>query len=218
MPCYKLLSCDFHVTCRVQPLDDREQPATTGYYVRSGLLGFVGTGGLVFICGTLEGLIQIGGRRHNTEDLIATVMAVEPHSFVHKGRIAVFSVSVLHDERIVVISEQKPNCTDEEAFTWMNSVVPAVESIHGVNVYGIVLVSAGRLPRGANGLVQVHEAKQHFLEGSLHSVNLLMCPYQCITNLPVPKPHASESACYQWAWSLKVGHALKVGVVTEWWV
>ncbi len=43
-------------------------------------------GGLVFICGTLDGLIQIAARRHNTEDLIATVMAVEPHSFVYKGR------------------------------------------------------------------------------------------------------------------------------------
>ena len=55
-------------------------------YVRSGLLGFVGTGSLIFICGTVDGLIQIGARRHNTEDLIATVMAVEPHSFVYKGR------------------------------------------------------------------------------------------------------------------------------------
>ena len=40
----------------------------------------------MFICGTLEGLIQMSGRRHNTEDLIATVLAVEPHSFVYKGR------------------------------------------------------------------------------------------------------------------------------------
>ena len=61
---------------------------TTGVYVRSGLLGFVGTGGLVFICGTMDGLIQIGARRHNTEDIVATVMAVEPHSFVFKGRSA----------------------------------------------------------------------------------------------------------------------------------
>ena len=75
-----------HDPLQVQPLDDRESPVTTGVYVRSGLLGFVGTGGLVFICGTLDGLIQIAGRRHNTEDIIATVMAVEPHSFVYKGR------------------------------------------------------------------------------------------------------------------------------------
>ena len=58
-----------------------------------------------------------------------------------------FSLTVLREERVVVVAEQKPNCTDEEAFTWMNSVVPAVESIHGVNLYGIVLVQPGRLPR-----------------------------------------------------------------------
>ena len=40
----------------------------------------------MFICGTLDGLIQIGARRHNTEDIIATVLAVEPHSFIYKGR------------------------------------------------------------------------------------------------------------------------------------
>ena len=103
-----------------------------------------------------------------------------------------FSLPVLRDERVVVVAEQKPNCTDEEAHTWMNSVVPAVESIHGVNLYGLVLVASGRLPRGANGLVQVHETRQNFIEGTLHPVNLLMCPSQCVTNLPVPKPHTSK--------------------------
>lgn len=107
-------------------------------------------------------------------------------------RIAVFSIPVLRDERVVVVAEQKPNCTDEEAHTWMNSVVPAVESIHGVNLYGLVLVASGRLPRGANGLVQVHETRQNFIEGTLHPVNLLMCPSQCVTNLPLPKPHTSK--------------------------
>ena len=72
---------------------------------------------------------------------------------------------MLRDERVVVVAEQKPNCTDEEAHTWMNSVVPAVESIHGVNLYGLVLVASGRLPRGANGLVQVYETRQNFIKG-----------------------------------------------------
>ena len=48
---------------------------------------------------------------------------------------------------MVVVAEQRPNCSDEEAFTWMNSVVPAAESIHGINLYGMVLVAPGRLPR-----------------------------------------------------------------------
>ena len=58
-----------------------------------------------------------------------------------------FSITVLREERVVVVAEQRPNCSDEEAFTWMNSVVPAAESIHGINLYGMVLVAPGRLPR-----------------------------------------------------------------------
>jgi acyl-CoA synthetase (AMP-forming)/AMP-acid ligase II len=184
-------------TFRVQPLNEKEVAVTTGVYVRSGLLGFVGNGGLVFICGTLDGLIQVAGRRHNTEDIIATVMAVEPHSFVYRGRITVFSISVLRDERVVVVAEQRPTCTDEEAFSWMNNVVPAVESIHGLNLYGIVLVHPNKLPRGSNGVVHVQETKSRFIDGTLHPVNLLMCPHQCITNLPLPKPHTTVKGAAQ---------------------
>ena len=42
------------------------------------------------------------------------MLAVEPHTFVYKGRVALFSMNILHDERVVVVAEQKPNCTDEE--------------------------------------------------------------------------------------------------------
>ena len=62
-------------------------------------------------------------------------------------RLAVFSVAVLKQERVVLVAEQRHNCTDEQAFTWMNSVVPAIESIHSINLYGLVLVKPGHLPR-----------------------------------------------------------------------
>lgn len=55
-------------------------------FVRSGLLGFLGPSGLVFICGSKEGLIEVSGRRHNTDDIIATVLAVEPMKFIYRGR------------------------------------------------------------------------------------------------------------------------------------
>ena len=44
-----------------------------------------------------------------------------------------------------------------KAFTWMNSVVPAAESIHGIYLYGIVLVGPGRLPKvGHYAVVHVY--------------------------------------------------------------
>lgn len=61
------------------PIGNRE-------FVRSGLLGFLGPGGLLFVCGSKEGLIEVSGRRHNTDDIIATVLAVEPMKFIYRGR------------------------------------------------------------------------------------------------------------------------------------
>ena len=58
--------------------------------------------------------MEVGGRRHNTDDLIATVLAVEPQKFIYRGRVAVFSMWVLRDERVVIIAEQRPECTEEE--------------------------------------------------------------------------------------------------------
>lgn len=71
-------------------------------------------GGLVFVCGTRQGLMQISGRQHSTDDIIATVLAVEPMKFIYRGRIAVFSIPVLRDERIVIVAEQKPEVSEEE--------------------------------------------------------------------------------------------------------
>ena len=82
-------------------------PALDQDFVRSGLLGFLGPGGLVFVCGSREGLMTVTGRKHNTDDIIATVLAVEPMKFIYRGRIAVFSIRVLRDERICVVAEQR---------------------------------------------------------------------------------------------------------------
>lgn len=34
-----------------------------------------------------------------------------------------FSVSVLHDERIVVVAEQRPDASEEDSFQWMSRVL-----------------------------------------------------------------------------------------------
>jgi hypothetical protein len=58
--------------------------------------------------------MTVTGRKHNADDIIATVLAVEPMKFIYRGRIAVFSIRVLRDERICVIAEQRPDCSEEE--------------------------------------------------------------------------------------------------------
>ncbi|KAF2357567.1 AMP-dependent synthetase/ligase [Trinorchestia longiramus] len=157
------------------------------YYVRTGLLGFLGPGGLVFVCGSRDGLMTVTGRKHNTDDIIATVLAVEPMKFIFRGRIAVFSQRVLRDERICIIAEQRPECSEEESFQWMSRVLQAVDSIHQVGIYCLALVPPNHLPKTPLGGIHLSETKKRFLEGCLHPANVLMCPHACVTNLPKPR-------------------------------
>lgn len=63
--------------------------------------------------------MTVTGRKHNMDDIIATVLAVEPMKFIYRGRIAVFSVRVLRDERICIVAEQRPDCGEEEVLLYI---------------------------------------------------------------------------------------------------
>jgi hypothetical protein len=63
--------------------EDGKYVAGEAEFVRTGLLGFLGPGGLVFVCGSRDGLMNVSGRKHNTDDIIATVLAVEPMRWAH---------------------------------------------------------------------------------------------------------------------------------------
>ncbi|EPB73586.1 hypothetical protein ANCCEY_07322 [Ancylostoma ceylanicum] len=143
--------------------------------------------GLVFVVGRRTAQLSVSGRQHSADDIIATVLAVEPMRFVYRGRIAVFSVSVLRDERIVIVAEQKPGATEEDAFTWMSRVLQAVDAIHQVGIYCLALVPANQLPKTPLGGIHVSETRQRFEAGELHPSTLLMCPHSCVINLPKPR-------------------------------
>uniref|UniRef100_A0A4W4GAM7 Disco-interacting protein 2 homolog Ca n=1 Tax=Electrophorus electricus TaxID=8005 RepID=A0A4W4GAM7_ELEEL len=179
-------------TFEVFPMSSCGAPISEYPFTRTGLLGFVGPGGLVFIAGKMDGLMVVSGRRHNADDIVATALAVEPMKFVYRGRIAVFSVTVLHDERIVVVAEQRPDSTEEDSFQWMSRVLQAIDSIHNVGVFCLALVPANTLPKTPLGGIHLSETKQLFLEGSLHPCNVLMCPHTCVTNLPKPRQKQPE--------------------------
>uniref|UniRef100_A0A3B3TMZ3 Disco interacting C n=1 Tax=Poecilia latipinna TaxID=48699 RepID=A0A3B3TMZ3_9TELE len=179
-------------TFEVFPVSNNGTPISEFPFTRTGLLGFIGPAGLIFVAGKMDGLMVVGGRRHNADDIVATALAVEPMKFVYRGRIAVFSITVLHDERIVVVAEQRPDSTEEDSFQWMSRVLQAIDSIHQVGVYCLALVPSNTLPKTPLGGIHLSEAKQLFLEGALHPCNVLMCPHTCVTNLPKPRQKQPE--------------------------
>ncbi|XP_055520653.1 disco-interacting protein 2 homolog C isoform X2 [Leucoraja erinacea] len=179
-------------TFEMFPILSSGAPVSEYPFVRTGLLGFVGPGGMVFVVGKMDGLMVVSGRRHNADDIVATALAVEPMKFVYRGRIAVFSITVLHDERIIIIAEQRPDSTEEDSFQWMSRVLQAIDGIHQVGVYCLALVPANTLPKTPLGGIHLSETKQCFLEGSLHPCNVLMCPHTCVINLPKPRQKQPE--------------------------
>ncbi|XGW19987.1 hypothetical protein V3C99_003647 [Haemonchus contortus] len=174
-------------TFKIEPLGADDRPLGPRRYVRSGLIGFMGPDGLVFVVGRRTAQLSVSGRQHSADDIIATVLAVEPMRFVYRGRIAVFSVSVLRDERIVIVAEQKPGASEEDAFTWMSRVLQAVDAIHQVGIYCLALVPSNQLPKTPLGGIHVSETRQRFEAGELHPSTLLMCPHSCVINLPKPR-------------------------------
>eukprot|EP00064_Thunnus_orientalis_P010356 superscaffoldBa00001401_g10382 len=174
-------------TFEVIPVNQAGAPIGEIPFTRTGLLGFVGPGSLVFVVGKIEGLLMVSGRRHNADDLVATALAVEPVKTVYRGRIAVFSVTVFYDERIVIVAEQRPDASEEDSFQWMSRVLQAIDSIHQVGLYCLALVPANTLPKTPLGGIHICETKQNFLEGNLHPCNILMCPHTCVTNMPKPR-------------------------------
>ncbi|XP_072541487.1 disco-interacting protein 2 homolog A isoform X9 [Salminus brasiliensis] len=174
------------------PVTSSGSPVSDRPFTRTSLLGFIGPDNLLFVVGKMDGLMVVSGRRHNADDVVATALAVEPMKFVYRGRIAVFSVCVLHDERIVVVAEQRPDASEEDSFQWMSRVLQAIDSIHQVGVYCLALVPANTLPKAPLGGIHISETKQRFLEGALHPCNVLMCPHTCVTNLPKPRQKQPE--------------------------
>ncbi|MEE6490794.1 hypothetical protein FKM82_016004 [Ascaphus truei] len=105
------------------PVTASGDPVSDQPFTRTGLLGFIGPERLLFVVGKVDGQMVVSGRRHSSDDVLATALAVEPMKFVYRGRIAVFSVSVLHDERIVLVAEQRPDSSEEDSFQWMSRVL-----------------------------------------------------------------------------------------------
>lgn len=54
-------------------------------------------------------------------------------------RIAVFSVTVFYDERIVIVAEQRPDASEEDSFQWMSRVLQVNHAIVFFHIYFILV-------------------------------------------------------------------------------
>ncbi|KAL3100092.1 hypothetical protein niasHS_000703 [Heterodera schachtii] len=120
---------------------------------------------------------------------LQTVASARVRACAQCGR---FSVSVLRDELVCIVCEQRAEISEEDAFNWMVRVLQACESIHQLGIYCLALVPPNHLPKISLGGIYVTETRRRFLDGCLHPSTLLMCPQNCVLNLPKPREPPAE--------------------------
>jgi amino acid adenylation domain-containing protein len=142
--------------------DDRED-----FFLCTGDLGFLDDKGELFVTGRLKDLIIIRGRNLYPQDIELT--AERSHNSLRLGSNAAFTVEKDNEERLVIVQElefrAKPNL--EEVITVIRQ---AVTEVHEVEVYGVVLIEPGRIPKTSSGKIQRRATCQKFLAGTLDTV------------------------------------------------
>jgi amino acid adenylation domain-containing protein len=142
------------------------QDTREGPFLRTGDLGFLHNGEL-FITGRAKDLIIIRGRNLYPQDIEIT--AERSHKMLRAGSVAAFAVEVEKEEQLVVVQElefrAKPNIEEVTA-----AIRKAITEEHEIQVYAVVLIKAGTIPKTSSGKIQRRATKARFLEGTLEVV------------------------------------------------
>ena len=135
-----------------------------GPYLRTGDLGFVQDREL-FITGRTKDLIVIRGRNHYPHDIEATVQA--SNAAFRSGRGAAFEVTRDGQARLVIVQEVERRFRAASAAQLTGDIRQAVAERHELQVYEVVLVEAGSVPKTSSGKVRRTSCRAAYERGAL---------------------------------------------------
>lgn len=139
-----------------------------GPFLRIGDLGFMKSGEL-FITGRLKDIIIIRGHNHYPQDIECTVEQSHPALQPTYGE--AFSTDVASEERLVVVQEVKRSyLRNLDVDEIIGAIRQAVAENHELQVYGVLLLKTGSIPKTSSGKIQRHVCRAGFLDGSLDVV------------------------------------------------
>lgn len=174
-------------TFRAYLADTKEGP-----FLRTGDLGFLQQGEL-FVTGRLKDMVIIRGRNHYPQDIELTVE--KSHPALKPGCGAAFTVEV-NGERLVIVQEvERSYLRKLNVSEVVGNIREAVAIHHELQVYAVVLVKTGSIPKTSSGKIQRHTCRQQYIDETLEIVNsenetppaLTQTQKIAITNNPLQK-------------------------------
>lgn len=133
-------------------------------FLGTGDLGFILDGEL-FVAGRLKDLIIIRGRNHYPEDIEQIVE--QSHVGLRPGSGAAFSVDVAAQERLVVVHELGREHRSADAEEVASDIRQAIGKQLGLQVYAVVLLKPGTIPKTSSGKIRRRNCRERFLSDTL---------------------------------------------------
>jgi 8-amino-7-oxononanoate synthase len=137
-----------------------------GPFLRTGDLGFWEDEAGLFVTGRIKDILIIRGRNHYPQDIEKTVETSHPALSFHN--IAAFCIEIDGDNRLIVACEVKRvdlrNLNVEEV---AKAIRQAVLREHDLQVYQVLLLKPGTLPKTSSGKVQRQFTREACLAGNL---------------------------------------------------
>jgi acyl-CoA synthetase (AMP-forming)/AMP-acid ligase II len=137
-----------------------------GPYLRTGDLGFIHDGEL-FVTGRTKDVIVIRGRNHYPHDIEATVQGANPA--LRPGCGAAFEVARDGQARLVIVQEVERRFRATDAAQLAGDVRQAVAERHELQVYDVVLLEAGSIPKTSSGKVRRARCRAAYASGELRT-------------------------------------------------
>lgn len=144
------------------------QDTHEGPFLRTGDLGFLQAGEL-FVTGRLKDLIIIRGCNHYPQDIELSVE--NSHPALQPNCSAAFSVDIADEERLVVVQEVKRSYLRHLDIKEVAAAIrQAITQNHELQVYGVLLLKPGGVPKTSSGKIQRHACHVGFLNQNLDVV------------------------------------------------
>jgi acyl-CoA synthetase (AMP-forming)/AMP-acid ligase II len=142
---------------------------TQGPFLRTGDLGFLQDGQL-FVTGRIKDVIIIRGRNYYPQDIEQTVN--QSHPALQPAGSAAFATEINDEERLIVVQEIERNYLRKlDVQEVVGSIRQAVAEQHDLQVFAVVLVKPGSIPKTSSGKVQRYACRTGFLSGTLDVVD-----------------------------------------------